>query len=202
MDNFSDENVNAPVRYAPVLIRLLQGVVYSDDRDIWDLVMRYATPITAYFAQMGVQLYLNENDGFACLTQPDLEDENGASITLPRLTRRQKLTYSTTLVLIVVRELLNQFDSTNIENNKLRISQEELIRNLRPFYRSREDERTLLKQMNTDINNVIELGFLKKQELDGQTQYLVRPILKAHLNSDELARIKSQLEQHAHDESK
>ena len=192
-DNFSDENVNTPVPYAPALIRLLQGVIYSDDRDIWDLVMRYKMPIAAYFARMGVQIYLNEEDGFTYLTQPDLEDEDGATITLPRLTRRQKLTYSTTLVLVIVRELLNQFDSTNVENNKLRISQEELMRNLRPFYRSREDERSLLKQMNTDINNVIELGFLKKQDIDGQTHYLVRPILKAHLNSDELARIKSQL---------
>jgi hypothetical protein len=201
MNNFSDEMPNAPAPYAPALIRLLQGAVYADDREIWDLVIRYESPITAYFARMGVQLYLNEGDGFAYLTQPDTEEESESASALPRLTRRQKLTYSTTLILVLLREALNQFDSTNIENNKLRISYDELLSMLRPFYRLREDERALLRQMNSDINNVVELGFLKKLEIDGQSQYLVRPILKARVPSDVLAQIKTQLEQHAHDES-
>jgi Domain of unknown function (DUF4194) len=202
MNNFSDDTPNTPSPYAAALIRLLQGAVYADDREIWDLVIRYESPITAYFARMGVKLYLNEGDGFAYLTQPSTtEDEGESAMTLPRLTRSQKLSYTTTLVLVVLREALNQFDSTNIENNKLRISHEELITMLRPFYRLREDERSIVREMNSDINKVVELGFLKKLEIDGKLHYLVRPILKSRVSSDELSRIKTQLEQHAHDES-
>src|SRR4051812_21432727 len=113
MDNFSVENTRVPVPYAPALIRLLQGVVYSDDRTAWDLVLRYKSLIEAYFLRMGVQLYLAEEDGYAYLSQPDIEDETGAAIELPRLTQRRELTYSTTLVLVLLREALNQFDSTN-----------------------------------------------------------------------------------------
>ncbi len=202
MDTFSETTSNTPAPYAPALIRVLQGVVYADDRDIWDMVIRYQYPIESYFAQMGVELYLNENDGFAYLTQPDLEDDSGSAVTLPRLTRRQKLTYSTTLVLVLLREELNQVDSTNVENNRLVISHQKLLDMLRPFYTTREDERTLIRLMERDVNQVVELGFLKKQTMDGEVEYIVRPILKARVNSDELARIKSQLEQHAHDESR
>jgi hypothetical protein len=202
MDKFSEENTRVPVPYAPALIRLLQGVVYSDDRTAWDLVLRYKSLIEAYFLRMGLHLYLAEEDGYAYLFQPDIEDETGAAIELPRLTQRRELTYSTTLVLVLLREALNQFDSTNIENNKLRISHDELLDMLRPFYRSREDERAIIKAVNSDINNVVSLGFLKKIELEGQLYYIVRPILKARVNSDELDLIKMQLEQHAHDESK
>lgn len=200
MNNFSDDTLNTPAPYAAALIRLLQGAVYADDREIWDLVIRYETPITAYFARMGVKLYLNEGDGFAYLTQPSTTEDESES-ALPRLTRSQKLSYSTTLVLVLLREALNQFDSTNIENNKLRISHEELLTMLRPFYRLREDERAVLREMSSDINKVVELGFLKKLEISGQLHYLVRPILKSRVPSDELFRIKTQLEQHAHDES-
>lgn len=198
----SEDSLNVPAPYAPALIRLLQGVVYSDDREIWDLVLRFESAIVDYFARMGVELYLNENDGFAYLTQPDMDDEKAAAVTLPRLTRRTKLTYSVTLVLVLLREELNQFDSTNVENHKLIIPHEQMLAMMRPFYASREDERTLIRQMERDLNQVVEFGFLKKLENNGQTEYLVRPILKARVNSDELARVKTQLEQHAHDESR
>ena len=191
---------NTPEPYAPALIRLLQGVVYSDDRDIWELIMRYQSAIHTHFGQMGVLLYLDESNGFAYLTQPDSEDGDVAT-TLPRLTRRRELTYSTTLVLVLLREALNQFDSNVSDNRYLTIAHEDLIRLISPFYVVREDERSLNRQMEKDINQVVDLGFLKKYELNGQINYNVRPILKARVNSDELARLKNLLEQHAHDES-
>jgi hypothetical protein len=200
-NNIADEFTNAPAPYAPALIRLLQGVVYSDDTDLWDMVLRYETAITGYFARMGITLYLNENDGFAYLTQPESEESSKTGATLPRLTRRRELTYSTTLVLVLLREALNQFDSTNLENNRLYITHEQLLSMMSPFYARKEDERIVIRQMEKDINQVLDMGFLKRLELNGETQYLVRPILKARINSDQLVQIKAQLEKHAQHES-
>jgi len=201
MNAIPDETINGPSPYAPALIKLLQGVVYSDDHDIWGLVLRYQTPIATYFSRMGLQLYLNENDGFVYLTQPNLE-EDGKLQELPRLTRRRELTYSVTLVLVLLREELNQFDSSNVENKKLTIPHEYLIDLMRPFYAVREDERTLIRNMEKDINQVVEMGFIKRIEIDKQAHYLVRPILKARVNSDELDRLKVQLESHTRNESR
>jgi hypothetical protein len=202
VDNFaSHPQSNEPAPYAPALIRLLQGIVYSDDSEIWELVLRYQYMIESYFAQMGVELYLNEPDGFAYLTQPDREDEKGAAIPLPRLTRRRALTYSVTLVLVLLREQLNQFDSTNVDTNRLILTHEALLDLMRPFYIAREDERSLIRQMERDINQVVELGFLKELKQDKHVSYLIRPVLKSRVNSEQLAQIKLQLEQHSRDDS-
>ncbi|HLY26459.1 MAG TPA: DUF4194 domain-containing protein [Aggregatilineales bacterium] len=191
-----------PAPYAAALIRLLQGIVYVDDREVWEQILRHQSAISAYFAQMGVELYLNENDGFAYLTQPDMEDDAGEIVVLPRLTRRRALTYSVTLVLVLLREELNQFDTTNMESDKLIISSEELFALMRPFYVPKGgDERTLNRQMDHDVNQVVELGFLKKLEVEGQIHFLVRPVLKSRINSDELAKIKEKLETYRHDQS-
>lgn len=200
-NNNPDDFTNAPAPYAPALIRLLQGAIYSDDTDLWNMVLRYETAITGYFARMGITLYLNENDGFAYLTQQESEESGKTGASLPRLTRRRELTYSTTLLLVLLREALNQFDSTNLENNRLYITHEQLLSTMRPFYARKEDERIVIRQMEKDINQVLDLGFLKRLELNGETQYLVRPILKARINSDQLVQIKAQLEKHAQHES-
>lgn len=191
---------NGPALYAPALIRLLQGPVFTDDRAAWDLVLRYEQPIRAYFAQMGVRLYCDEANGFAYLTQPDAEDGDPES-SLPRLTRRYSLTYSITLLLVLLREQMNQFDSIVADNSRLIIAHADLIEMMRPFYAVGEDERAMIRKMEQDITSVVGFGFLKKQDISGQASYLVRPILKAYLNADELQQLKAQLDQHAHDES-
>lgn len=194
-------NLVQPEPYAPALIRLLQGFVYDDDGEVWDLLLRYQQAIEDYFGRMGLSLYVNEQDGFAFLTQPsDIEDDSGAGIVLPRLTPRRALTYSVTLVLVVLREEINQFDSTNVDSVRLIISRSRLIETLRPFYRQHDDERQLLKQIQQDINQVISMGFLKLVKQGTDDSYQVRPIIKAKINSEQLSLIKSQIETHESDE--
>lgn len=191
-----------PEPYAPALIRLLQGFVYSDDTDVWELLLRYQPAVEDYFGRMGLSVYINEPDGFAYLTQPsDLEDDSGGVIVLPRLTPRRALTYSVTLVLVVLREELNRFDSTNVDSVRLIIPKLSLIELLRPFYRQGNDERGLLSQIQKDINQVVAMGFLKSIKQGNEESYQVRPILKAKINSEQLEQIKAQIEAHEFDES-
>lgn len=191
-----------PEPYAPALIRLLQGFVYDDDTDVWELLLRYQPAVEDYFGRMGLLVYLNEPDGFAYLTQPsDLEDDNGTVIVLPRLTPRRALTYSVTLVLVVLRDELNQFDSTNVDSVRLVIPRPRLIEQLRPFYRQGNDERRLLDQIQKDINQVVGMGFLKLIKQGNEESYQVRPVLKAKINSEQLELIKAQIEAHESDES-
>jgi hypothetical protein len=191
-----------PEPYAPALIRLLQGFVYDDDKNVWELLLRYQQAIEDYFGRMGLSLYINEPDGFAYLTQPsDLEDDSGGVIGLPRLTPRRALTYSVTLVLVVLREELNQFDSTNVDSVRLIIPKLRLIELLRPFYGQSNDDRQLLKQIQQDINQVAGMGFLKLIKQGNEESYQVRPVLKAKINSEQLELIKAQIETHEFDES-
>jgi len=183
--------------YAPALIHLLQGVIDVED-EIWNLVLSYRTPIESYFAQMGLALYVNETNGYAFLWQPDLQDEKGAALALPRLTRRQKLGYSVTLLLVLIREELNQFDTTNVDSRRLLIPREALLDKMRPFYAKSDDARAAAKAMDRDINQVVDFGFLKPiKRGQSVTDYVVRPVLKAKITSDELETLHAQLVQHA-----
>ena len=56
-----------PLAYAPVIIKLLQGVIYSDDPH-WDRLQSYLTPIKEYFSKIGLQVQNYDTEGFAHLS--------------------------------------------------------------------------------------------------------------------------------------
>ena len=71
------------VEYAHIIIKLLQDVLCDEDKTTWSDLLTYQTPVRDYFAKIGVELYIDEREGFAFLRQVDDEDAK-----LPRLVRR------------------------------------------------------------------------------------------------------------------
>jgi hypothetical protein len=181
--------------YAPAVIRLLQGPLSSDDSGPWNVLLTHETPVREYLAKIGLELMLFETDGYAFLRQPELEGKDGQRIVLPRLTRRDRLSYHVTLLCALLRERLDQFEASTPETDRLIITVEDLRDILRPFLRERGDERALLKKIDETANRVAELGFLRR--LGADNRYEVRPILKARIGSDVLADVLNMLEQHA-----
>ena len=112
--------------YAPVVLKLLQNPLFSDETASWNLLLANLTPVQEYFARIGLEVRLDEEDGYAYLHQPALEDDEGQSIALPRLTRRDRLTYSTTLLCVLLREWLDQFESTHLDAGKCTITDDQV----------------------------------------------------------------------------
>jgi Domain of unknown function (DUF4194) len=106
-------NLVAP--YAAVVMKLLQGPLYQDDAP-WNLLLQYREQVRLYFAQMGLELQFYEEDGFAYVRQPEIEDDEGNHLDLPRLTRRIQLSYHVTLLCVLLREQLLQFEVSNLES--------------------------------------------------------------------------------------
>jgi hypothetical protein len=181
--------------YAPAVIRLLQGPLSSDDSGPWNVLLTHETPVREYLGKIGLELVLNEPDGYAFLRQPEWEGEDGQRIALPRLTRRDRLSYHVTLMCALLRERLDQFEASTPETDHLIVTGDDLRDMLRPFLRERGDERALLKKIDEAANRVAELGFLRR--LGADNRYEVRPILKARISSDALAEVLTTLEQHA-----
>jgi Domain of unknown function (DUF4194) len=185
--------------YAPVVIKLLQGVVYHDDTTSWDLLLTHQTAIQDYFARIGVEVFVHEADGFAFLRQPELEDEEGERVSLPRLTRRDKLSYSVTLLCVLLRERLDQFDASASESDRLILTLEQLRDLARAFFPERNDERALFRKIDAAIERVVDLGFLRRLGASGDDErFEVRRILKARIDADKLAEIKRRLESYVH----
>ncbi|MGA9380652.1 MAG: DUF4194 domain-containing protein [Phormidium sp.] len=84
-----------PQPYAPVILKLLQGAMYSDDPH-WDRLQSYLAPIKDYFGKIGLQVQNYEMEGFAYLEQPEPNTEDRTEPPLPRLTVRRQLSFKLT----------------------------------------------------------------------------------------------------------
>ena len=187
-------NLPKPLPSAAVKVRLLQDAVYSDDIELWAILLRYrSSHLENYFHEIGLQLVVHEEDGFAYLKQADQED--GAAI--PRLFRRDKLTKGVAIVGVVLRERLLQFDEKVHDEIKLIVGKEEIIQMVAPFFPESNDEIKADKRIEAAINKAEEMGLLRKATtVDGGERYEVRRIIKARFPVETLKALREQLEAH------
>ena len=179
-----------PLPYAPLILKLLQGVVYYDDKQ-WELLISYAAPIQRHFATIGLQFHLDEAEGYAYLTQPDDEE---SPVTLPRLVRRMPLTYDATLLCVLLRESLQQFDARNPDQSRHVLNRNQLQEIMQLFFAEQSDMTRLERQIDSAIRQVGNIGFLKKlNNLDEEELYEVRRIIKAKISADALVAIRDLL---------
>ena len=185
---------SAVMPYAPVILKLLQNPLFSDESASWNLLLSYLTPVQEYFGRIGLEVRVSEEDGYAYLHQPALEDNEGQTVTLPRLTRRDRLTYHTTLLCVLLREWLDQFESTHLDAGKCTITDDQMRDLLRSFLAARTDERAIQRRADSAIERLIDLGFLKRMPNTEKPAYFeVRRILKAKIDAEKLVEIKEKL---------
>lgn len=182
--------------YAPAVLKLMQGVVYADETAVWNLLLSSQAAVADYLARVGLELLVDEPDGYAYVRQPELEDDEGQHVALPRLTRRDRLSYHVTLLSVLLRERLDQFDASAPESDRLILSREQLRDLLRLFYKERTDERALLRRLDATIERVVELGYLRRLSASDEDRFEVRRILRARVDAEQLAAIKGKLERY------
>ncbi|MEH2235118.1 DUF4194 domain-containing protein [Nostoc sp.] len=172
----------APLPYAHVILKLLRGAIYSDDSH-WDRLQSYLTPIKEYFGKIGLQVRHYETEGFAYLEQPDPDPEDQTE-PLPRLTARHPLGFKITVLCVLLREQLRQFDASDA-TGRLVLSIEKIRDLLQPYLQEGNNEERFRREVDGLVKQAMELGFLKR--LSGQDEnYEVRPILKAKVDADTL----------------
>ena len=95
---------------ASAIIRLMQGVVYREsDEDTWLTLERLGAGVRHHFATIGVDVVVDDAEGYAYLRSRPEEDGDEA---LPRLVRRRALTYNVSLLLVLLRKRLVEFETT------------------------------------------------------------------------------------------
>jgi hypothetical protein len=188
--------MNEPLPYAPLILKLLQGVVYYDDK-LWQQLISDAIPIRRHFEAIGLQLHLDEVEGYAYLTQPD-DPENPTN--LPRLVRRIPLTYDATLLCVLLRESLQQFDAQSPDEPRHILSGEQIQEMMQLFFAEQTDMVQLERRIESAIRQVENIGFLKKLSRENENSYEVRRIIKAKISADTLADIRDRLRERAQEE--
>jgi hypothetical protein len=198
------DNPQAPTASAglpSLLVALLKGVIYRDEssgaragqwRDLLELQHR----VRDYVAVLGLTLELDEAEGYAYLRSVDHADQDPDS-PVPRLVARRQLSYPVSLLLALLRKKLAEFDAGGQEGGaRLVLSRDEILELVRLFLPESSNEARLTDRLDTDLNKIIELGFLRRMKAAaGQPPtYEVRRILKSFVDAQWLAEFQQRLE--------
>lgn len=191
MENEENKTISNKIKdFAPVAIRLLQGVVSAEDK-VWKDLLAFHNQIHAYFLQIGLELIVSDADGYAYLSQPEQPDD--AKIKMPQLVAKHKLSYEVSLLLVFLREWLEEFDNAGTEASRLHITRKEIKERIELFFKEKSNKSRFLKKIDESINKTVEMGFLEvykenKQQPD-DTVFEVKRIIKAKISNEILAQI-------------
>lgn len=173
-------------------VRLLQGIVYSDDVRAWDALLRSRSTLEAYFARLALQLVVDEPEGYAYLRQWSDDEYPSGYEEVPKLVRRIPLGYGTTLLCVLLRDELRRFEDTDLHNDRCVVEEAPLFDQWKVFFQSQQDEVRQRRQFAASLGKLAELGFVNKFT-DEPASWEVRRILKARLPITELENLKKQL---------
>lgn len=192
MMNSSNAAYDSP-HYSQILIALMQGVLYQENEiQLWPSLLLLQARVRDYCQQLGLELILDEAEGYAYLRQRATAE---GEVALPRLVPRRQLSYPVSLILVLLRKKLAEFD-TQAGDTRLVVSREQIAEQLRLFLPDTANEARLLDRMDTHLNKVVELGFLYR--LRGQEQqFEVRRILKAFVDAQWLSDFDQRLKDYA-----
>ncbi len=171
------------------LIALMKGVVYRDgDEEIWQALLNVQVRVRDYVAVLGLELLLDEAEGYACLRSRPL---SGGEVELPRLVAKRQLSFPVSLLLALLRKKLVESDAGGGEA-RLILSREEVVEMIRLFLPAGSNEARIADQVDTHLNKIVELGFVRR--LRGQEDHIeVRRILKAFVDAQWLADLEQRL---------
>ncbi|WP_168792189.1 DUF4194 domain-containing protein [Paraburkholderia aromaticivorans] len=175
-----------------LLIPLLKGVIYRDaDTPLWSALRDLQARVRDYVTVLNLELVLDEAEGYAFLrSRPDSDDD--ASPALPRLIARRPLSFPVSLMLALLRKKLAESDAGGGET-RLILTREQIVETVRVFLPAGSNEAKLIDQIDTHMNKIIELGFLRKLKptvgkREGQAgAFEVQRILKAFVDAQWLA---------------
>lgn len=183
----TDTPARTPEELPGVVTRLFRGVVYAEsDEKVWQALIALESQARDYVAVLGLDLILDESEGYAFLRSR--EDPDG---TLPRLIARRRLTFDVSLLLALLRGRMLEFD-TNSSELRLIMSEQEIADMVAVFLPESSNQARIMDRLGANIKKVVELGFLRK--LRGQTDtYEVARILKAYVDAQWLEEFDARL---------
>lgn len=174
-----------------VVIPLLKGVFYRDaDAASWSALLNLQSRVRDYVAVLGLDLVLDEAEGYAFLrSRPESDDQSAPK--LPRLVARRPLSFPVSLLLALLRKKLAEFDASG-GDTRLILSRSEIVELIRVFLPDSSNETRIVDQVDAHLNKIADLGFVRR--LRGQENMIeVLRILKAFVDAQWLTEFDQRL---------
>ena len=204
------DNKKTP-EWSVVCIKLLQGPITrkSSNDKIWNLLLRDRNYIDKYFSTIGLNLLVEEADGYAFLRQKDSgTDEDFDDV--PRLIRRVRLSPEESFLCVILREALDYFETSDNLSEICVLTESEIIDRLKDYSPEYTDQLKFKSKIRISLNKLAELGYvedLTKKDIN-ETQpeenhtFEIKKIIRAIVSPEFLEEFSAKLkERNAQDNS-
>ncbi len=175
--------------YSKAIVRLLKSTVERNSI-VWDDVINYQTEIQDYLGKIGLELIVKKDEGFAFVKQ--FEDNEGNTLGL---VQRRQIGFETSIVLVVLRQSLEEFDinPTQLATENF-ITSTEIKDELEIFLPEKYNQVKFIKELDKYINSAVDLGYLKEiSKKDNETKYQIHRIIKEKITLDILQEFQNNL---------
>jgi hypothetical protein len=181
-----------PINISNALIALMKGPVFREkDPDLWHQLGEGQIAVRDYVRILGLELILDESEGYAWLKTRDAAD---GETPLPRLVGRRQLSYPVSLIIAILRKKLAESDASG-DDARLILSVEEIADAVKVFFPMGGNEARTLDRIDAHLNKIAELGFIRR--LKGQKDKIeVIRILKAFVDAQWLHEFDDRLKEY------
>jgi len=178
--------------YSKAIVRLLKSPVERNS-NVWEDVINYQNEIQEYISQIGLELIVKKDEGFAFVKQ--FEDSEGNTLGM---VQRRQIGFETSIVLVVLRQSLEEFDSnpTQLATEKF-ITNSEIKDELELFLPEKFNRVKFIKELDKYINAAVDLGYLKEiSKKENDAKYQIHRIIKEKITLDILQDFKTRLQEY------
>ena len=185
------DSIIAP--YGRTVVRLLKGPVEMTDTKAWEDILNYQSEINKYLMNIGIELIVKRDEGFAYIKQiVDDEDKTTGLIS------RQQLGFEISVILIILRQMLEEFDSNmgELYSTECFVRADDLKERIEIFLPERFNRVKLLSEIDTYITRLVSLGYLKLIKRDNVNTYQIHRIIKEKVTLDKLQEFKDKLQEY------
>ncbi|MBA1437582.1 MAG: DUF4194 domain-containing protein [Epsilonproteobacteria bacterium] len=175
------------------IILLLKGIFYKGDneRAFFELTTNSYGSISDYFATIGLEVMVDEADGYAYLKNKDDEDE---AEPLPKVIQKRELSYKVSLLLMLLRKKIAEFDMQS-ENEKAVVAKEDIVAEILLFLDLKFNEVKIKKEIDSTIKKVEDLGFLKRVK-NYEDLYEIKSAIKSFVDIEFLENLDKKLQEY------
>jgi hypothetical protein len=183
--------MNLDARTAIVL--LLKGLFYKNENEkAWEeLIDTSYGAIRDYFKVIGLDVVCDENEAYAYLQ--NMEQGEGEE-SFVKLIRSRELSYKVSLICVLLRKKIADFDMQN-EDTKAVINAQDIKDQVLLFLPTKTNEVKLLKEIDSNIKKVLELGFLRKLKSQDDV-YEIKRSIKAFVDAQWLSDFNDRLDEY------
>lgn len=185
MSSFQQQ-VPAEEHISIALVPLFKGVLYRENaHPAWNCLLHKQAQLSDYVAQLGLDLIVDESEGFAYLKSSVELDREESQI--PRLVARRQLSFQVSLLLALLRKRLAEHDASGT-GERLILTLDDILQMMKVFLPDGTNEAGLVERIETDLGKVENLGFVRQLRNENNI-YEVCRILKNFVDANWLAGI-------------